>query len=153
MLRAFVVAGLVLAVGVAGFLGYSRFVSPGVSGPEPAVSTCDLLAAPCQWQTDDGTWRVGLARQEETGEGTVLALTVTAPEPPDRFIAVLRGQSMYMGEYPIPLVRETTNGYRARFTAPICTVSSDGMVWQLTLQDGQQPLENVPHTLVFRTRK
>ncbi|OZB13717.1 MAG: hypothetical protein B7X58_09005 [Marinobacter sp. 34-60-7] len=152
MLRAFVVAGLLLAVGVAGFLGYSEFLAPGGRGAEPAASTCDLLAAPCQWQTDEGTWQVALARQEESGQGTTFELTVTAPKPPDRFIAVLRGQSMYMGEYPVPLVRETTNGYRARFTAPVCSVSSDGMVWQLVLQDGQQALENVPHTLVFRTR-
>lgn len=153
MLRAFVVAGLLLAGGVAGYLGYSLWLAPGADNIAPAESTCDLLAAPCQWGTDEGTWRVALTRQEENGEGTTFELTVTAPEPPDRFVAVLRGQSMYMGEYPVPLVRETTNGYRARFTAPICTVSSNGMVWQLTLQDGQQPLENVPHTLVFRTQK
>ncbi|HET8849485.1 MAG TPA: hypothetical protein VFM78_06330 [Marinobacter sp.] len=142
-----------MITGVATYLAYP-LLKDNLNGDQVALTraTCDLLAAPCQWQTNDGTWRVELARQEESGQGTTYELTVTTPKPPDRFVAVLRGQSMYMGEYPVPLVRETSNGYRARFTAPVCTVSSDGMVWQLDLQDGQQPLENLPYTLVFRTR-
>jgi len=59
---------------------------------------------------------------------------------------------MYMGEYPVPLVREESLEYRARFTAPFCTTGSE-MIWRIDFQDGQDLIENVPSTLVFRAEK
>jgi len=76
-------------------------------------------------------------------------LTVVTPERPERFLAVLRGESMYMGEYPVPLGNRTGNEYSARFTAPFCTVDAT-MTWRIDLQQGQQPIGNIPVKLVFQ---
>ncbi|MFO8141265.1 MAG: hypothetical protein R6T87_05125 [Marinobacter sp.] len=114
--------------------------------------TCDLLKTPCEWTTADGDWRVTLVSTEPGTQGMEYRLSVAVPKAPDRFLAVLRGQSMYMGEYPVPLVRQEPLTYQARFTAPFCTTGTD-MIWRIDLQDGQEKLDNVPWTLVFTARK
>ena len=78
-------------------------------------------------------------------------LSIDASEAPDRLLAVLRGESMYMGEYPVPLTRGEDGVYTARFTAPVCTTGSD-MIWRIDLQDGQQALERPAVKMVFQAR-
>ena len=84
------------------------------------------------------------------GQSTEYQLTVNAPMSPGRFLAVLRGESMYMGEYPVPLRQDENGKYSAHFTAPLCTTGSE-MVWRVDLQKGQKPLaETAPLKLVFQ---
>lgn len=150
MLRTIVVVGFILGLISAAIFG-SRWQQFGDDQPvatnKPA---CNLLAGPCEWETNSGPWQVNLAVMDSQEQGTEYQLTVHAPVSPQRFLAVLRGESMYMGEYPIPLRRDEKGKYSAHFTAPLCTTGSE-MVWQVDLQTGQQPLaETAPLTLTFQ---
>lgn len=119
------------------------------TGSQPAAARCDLLkAGPCVWNTDAGRWSANLERVRDTSDGTAYRLEVSAPEAPDRFLAVLRGESMYMGEYPVALGQDADNLYTAQFNAPICSVDAS-MTWRIDLQEGQAPIEDVPVILVF----
>ncbi|WP_417566662.1 hypothetical protein [Marinobacter sp.] len=113
------------------------------------MAECDLLAGPCQWTTQAGQWEAVIDTVGEGEQGTEYQLTVITPEHPERFLAVLRGESMYMGEYPVPLGNRTGNGYSAIFTAPFCTVDTT-MTWRVDLQQGQEPIRDIPLKLVFQ---
>lgn len=134
---------------------------PGLAGhtvnPVPAGPRCDLLGEqPCRWANDAGRWSVSLEiveppeNQGDGGQGSEYRLLVDAPGQPSRFLAVLRGESMYMGEYPVPLRSEPGNRYSAHFTAPLC--STGAMTWRVDLQEGQDRIEGVPLQLVFESR-
>ncbi|MGC8118936.1 hypothetical protein [Marinobacter sp. VGCF2001] len=150
--------GMVRAIGVLGLVvgaivllalgpGWEESATPAGDRPE-----CKLLSEPCRWETGKGTWRAELTTLKAGDQGMEYRLTVQAPAPPERFLAVLRGQSMYMGEYPVPLSQKAPTLYQATFTAPFCTTGGD-MIWRIDLQDGQKVMENVPLTLVFRAEK
>lgn len=149
MIRAIVTGGLLIAA--VAILAFAPDYLNEASNEEKKPP-CDLLAGPCSWQTDQGQWQVKLTPGPEGDQGVEYQLQVTVPDAPDRFLAVLRGENMYMGEYPVPLVREESLEYRARFTAPFCTTGSE-MIWRIEFQDGQDLIENVPSTLVFRAEK
>ncbi|MCD1647216.1 hypothetical protein [Marinobacter adhaerens] len=157
MLRAIAVAGLILgliavAVFGPGMLGNDgKNQETGISDESAAAKArCDLLqAGPCRWSDSLGDWEVSLSEVGEGAQGTEYRLTVVTPERPERFLAVLRGESMYMGEYPVPLGNQAGNKYAARFTAPFCTVDAT-MTWRVDLQQGQQPIEGIPVKLVFQ---
>jgi hypothetical protein len=122
----------------------------GLSDERAAKARCDLLqAGPCRWSDSSGDWEVSLSEVGEGTQGTEYRLTVVTPEHPERFLAVLRGESMYMGEYPVPLGNQAGNEYAARFTAPFCTVDAT-MTWRIDLQQGQKPFEGIPVKLVFQ---
>jgi len=107
------------------------------------------MSGPCQWQNASGAWSVQLAVDEVGAQGTEYRMDITTDSAPERFLAVLRGESMYMGEYPVLLVKDSPGHYKARFTAPVCTTGSD-MIWRIDLQSGQTPLEQIPVKMVFR---
>ncbi|AMQ87404.1 hypothetical protein [Marinobacter sp. LQ44] len=149
MVRAIVIAGLVAGVIVFALFG-SRLLDTAADTTDHPE--CDLLAGECGWTTEQGEWQVRLQEAEEGAQGMEYVLQVSVPKAPDRFLAVLKGQSMYMGEYPVPLVREAPLEYQARFAAPFCTTGAD-MIWRIDFQDGQERMENVPWTLVFKAQK
>ncbi|WP_372965667.1 hypothetical protein [Marinobacter sp.] len=119
---------------------------------EASYPECDLLAGPCTWTTSEGEWTVSLEPGQDEPLGQLYHLEVSSPSAPDRFLAVLRGQSMYMGEYPIPLRPQASSVYAAEFTAPLCSTGTE-MVWRVDLQSGQKKLGSMPLTLVFRAQK
>lgn len=153
MLRGITVVGLILALTAAVVYGPRMLGDAGDGGKQgesgQPTAQCDLLAGPCQWTTTAGHWEAALETLGEGEQGTEYQLTVTTPERPARFLAVLRGESMYMGEYPVPLGNHTENEYSARFTAPFCTVDAT-MTWRVDLQQGQEPIGDVPLKLVFQ---
>lgn len=149
MVRSIVAVSLVIGAIALVTFGW-RFMETGTEVEDQPQ--CNLLEAPCEWTTGDGEWRVELIETGTGTQGMEYRLAVNVPKAPDRFLAVLRGQSMYMGEYPVPLVREEPLSYQARFTAPVCTTGAD-MIWRVELQDGQEKLKNVPWMLVFRAQK
>lgn len=149
MLRAIgVLGGVVVAIALWVF-GPQWFDNANQAESQPE---CDLLSGPCTWEADNGLWQVVLERMEAGDQGMEYQLGITVPKAPDRFLAVLKGQSMYMGEYPVPMERQEPLRYQATFTAPFCTTGAD-MVWRIDLQDGQKVIENVPWTLVFHAEK
>jgi len=148
MVRAIIWAGLLAAV-IAVLLIAPDAVQRFRSGDLPH---CDLLAGPCHWETESGRWLVALEAGEPDSQGTKYQLLLTAPEPAGRLIAVLSGENMYMGKYPIPLEQENEHHYKASFVAPFCT-TADSMVWRIDFQNGQADIGNVPWALVFNAKK
>ncbi len=153
MLRGIALLGLVLGLIAAVVFGPRMLGDAGdgvkQSGSSQAMAECDLLAGPCQWTTPAGQWEAALDTLGEGEQGIEYQLTVTTPERPERFLAVLRGESMYMGEYPVPLGNRTENQYSARFSAPFCTVDAT-MTWRVDLQQGQEAIGDIPLKLVFQ---
>ncbi|MBW0146264.1 hypothetical protein [Marinobacter arenosus] len=149
MIRAALTVGLILAlVATAVFVprllkdnGQAKWGGPTVP--------CDLLAESCSWSGRAGLWTVKLEVPAEARQSAQYTLTVVSPEPPEQFVAVLRGESMYMGEYPVPLRRQSDGSYIGRFSAPICSTGSE-MVWRVELQQGQEPLKGIPLKMVFQ---
>lgn len=152
MLRTIVFVGFLLGLISVVVVG-SRWLQNSSSTAQVSDQpVCDLLAGPCEWGTEAGHWQVSLQVTAYDGQGTQYQLIVHAPAAQERFLAVLRGESMYMGEYPVPLRQGENGQYSARFAAPLCTTGGE-MVWRIDLQKGQQPLsETVPLKLVFQAR-
>lgn len=152
MVRAIVIVGFIvglISVVIFGSL-WQKTTDSDAPGTEQPV--CDLLAGPCEWEMKSGLWQVELDVMGDEGKGAEYQLIVHAPTAPERFLAVLRGESMYMGEYPVPLRSEGDGSYSAHFTAPLCTTGSE-MVWRIDLQQGQNALsEPAPLKLVFQTQ-
>ncbi len=149
MFRVFGVSIVLIAV-----IGLAVFASQymGDSEEDVARPECDLLAGPCTWDTPEGQWSVSLIPQQGGAGKHLYTLNVKSPGAPDRFLAVLRGRTMYMGEYPVPLQRQSATHFVAEFEAPLCATGSE-MVWQIDLQSGQQKLESVPPILFFRAHR
>lgn len=151
MLRAILILGFVLGLAIIGVFSVRWLQPPDNEAVAIVLPACDLLGPPCEWETAAGLWSVSMQSIGDEGQGTEYRLTVSAPATPQRFIAVLRGESMYMGEYPVPLRRGDDGQYLAQFVAPLCTTGAE-MVWRVDLQSGQQPLsESVPLKLVFQS--
>jgi len=148
MFRAVLVAGLIV-IALAAVALAPRWMQS--KAPEANVPACDLLAGPCSWENREGHWQVTLETLGESGQGTEFLLTVRAPVAPERFVAVLRGESMYMGEYPVPLKAGADGAWSSRFVAPFCTTGSE-MQWRIDLQSGQTPVGDLPLKLTFWAR-
>lgn len=154
MLRAIVVVGFLLGLISLVVFGSGWLQTSDNDSAMKNQPVCDLLAGPCKWETATGHWQVDLRVMGDPEQGVEYQLTVHSPTPPARFLAVLRGESMYMGEYPVPLRKEEDGEYSAHFAAPLCTTGAE-MVWRVDLQEGQQPLsgsETVPLKLVFQAQ-
>ncbi len=147
MLRAVLVVGLLLTLLIAAVFGprLLRTVEPAAG--TGAKTECDLDARACSWSDLDGNWHVELKQLMDQDAG--YELTVTGVEAPDRLLAVLQGDSMYMGEYPVPFRRQGDGRYVARFSAPLCSTGSD-MRWRLNLQRGQASIDTAPFHMVFQ---
>ncbi|WP_417514448.1 hypothetical protein [Marinobacter sp.] len=152
MLRAIVVVGFIVGLISVIVFGPSWLQTTDNKTTDTDQPACDLHAGPCGWETKSGRWQVELETMGDKGQGTEYRLRVNAPTTPDRFLAVLRGESMYMGEYPVPLRIEKEGIYSAHFTAPLCTTGSE-MVWRIDLQAGQNALsEPAPMKLTFQAQ-
>lgn len=148
-LRALAVITLIIGLLALAVLGPRWLMSGGTGENSGDLEACQVLEQVCSWENEGRKWSVALARTEAGADGDTLELVVTADNAPERLLAVLRGESMYLGEYPVAL-KATGNGtWRATFTAPFCTVEPD-MTWRIDLQSGQERLEGVPFRLLFR---
>lgn len=149
MLRAFLVVGLILLLLIAAVFG-PRLIQPRDSeaGTAP-IEECDLDAEACSWSGTDDEWRVSLRGSSDASQNREYEVEVTTTEEVGGLLVVLRGASMYMGEYPVPLQQQDDGVYLARFTAPLCTTGSD-MRWRLDLQEGQSPVGAAPFHMLFQ---
>lgn len=147
MLRAYLAIGLVIAV-----IGITIFNSgdkPWIGGGEASANArCDVLEETCTWSTREGQWSAQLSAGESTEQGVEYHFQLTSPVEPERYLAVLRGQSMYMGEYPVPLKSDAEGEYSATFTAPFCATGTD-MIWRIDLQSGERKLDVNDRAMVF----
>lgn len=152
MLRAVLIAGFILVLLGAAMFGSGLSETLFTTGDKSVQKEeCNLLAGPCEWFDDSSHWRVQLSPPAESGEDREYVLTVITEATPDRFLAVLRGESMYMGEYPVPLKKSGSDNqtYQARFVAPVCS-TGNSMVWRVDLQQGQNTIDQIPVNMVFQ---
>lgn len=128
---------LLLALVAATVLGPRRLM------PDQALTeteeSCDPLTRSCDWSDSDGDWKVSLQRQHSEGTARQLRLEVKATAAVSGLTAILRGETMYLGEYPVPLTPGDTAGvWQANFTVPVCTLD-DRMLWRIDLYHGPTP--------------
>jgi hypothetical protein len=142
--------GLIVGLIAVAVLALSWFDRSNGGKTGQQTSICNLLQSDCDWQQQGQNWRVSLS-DITTNNDTEnnYRLDIVAPGAPQPLLVVLRGESMYMGEYPVPLVRDG-NDYHAEFSAPFCT-TGDAMIWRVDLQKGMTPLaDQPPFRLVFQ---
>ncbi|GGY67469.1 hypothetical protein [Marinobacter zhanjiangensis] len=141
-----VVAVLVVLVAVA-VPGYRWMTTgQGSQGEDlAATAVCYPLRETCRWQTPAGEASVSMAALE----GDELQMDLTLSGVSDPVIAILTGESMYMGEYPLRMEKtDDQDHFRARFVPPFCSTGDD-MVWRVNLRVGTEALP-LPVRLVFR---
>lgn len=148
------IAAVVIIVALAGLavFGPKWLMSVG-NGDAPSTQLCDLEKGPCQWKMNGTAWVAELERGDVGDQGREYRLRIHTGSAPDRFLAVLRGESMYLGEYPVPLSLEGEKSgipvWEAHFTAPFCTTEPE-MTWRIDLQQGNQPMSELPVRMVFQ---
>jgi len=152
LLRALAVV-LVIIGGVAAAVFGPKWLR-SVTDPEPeSREACELDRGPCQWKMNGVTWVAELERGEIGNQGREYRLRLHTGAGTDRLVAVLRGESMYLGEYPVPLSETGSDGgiaiWQARFTAPFCTVDPD-MTWRIDLQQGSRSMDQLPVKMMFQ---
>lgn len=122
---------------------------PGVDTAGPVVR-CNLLTeGGCSWDTGLGRYTATLEQVAREAEGVSHRLHLEGPDTDAQVLAILTGESMYMGEYPVPLNRQGPGQWQATFVAPFCTEEGD-MVWKVSLHAGQQALHDNSLRLLFR---
>ncbi len=113
---------------------------------------CNLNSGPCQWKMDGKPWVAELEQGKAGEQGQEYLLRLHTSYDPDRFLAVLKGESMYLGEYPVPLNRTETDAgihiWQATFVAPFCTTDPE-MLWRIDFQQSNGALDPLPVKLVF----
>jgi len=142
------------------------FTTLGVFGPgwlmsdgggqvgEPAIA-CDVLEDNCLWRIDGKHWEAQLSKVGHEAGNTEYRLSVATEENHPRMLAVLRGESMYLGEYPVPMTRSggaDADGkylWDTRFTAPFCSTDPE-MTWSIDLQTSIDVKIEKPVKMIFR---
>ncbi|MFN2361358.1 MAG: hypothetical protein ABR522_09845 [Marinobacter sp.] len=139
MLKALVAVMAIAGVVALGIFGPGWLMSDVDSGSDQGAMECDLLNDTCRWEQQGTQWSAQLTKGEVHAEGTEYRLKVTTDMDTPGLLAVLRGESMYLGEYPVPLTHtgKAQDGkgevWQARFTAPFCTTDPE-MTWRIDLQ-------------------
>lgn len=150
-LRALLVLLLLLTLLAGAVLGPRWLSTTPAEMPAGSQPDCNPLAQTCRWSGSGKPWQLWLESLADEGPGERLALAVEAPDSVTELTVILRGESMYLGEYPVRLAKEPESGHwQARFTVPLCTLAVT-MEWRLDLYQGMQlqdpPLQ--PLRLVF----
>ncbi|MEP1215752.1 MAG: hypothetical protein ABJM11_14465 [Marinobacter sp.] len=155
MLRALVALIAIAGVVALGLFGPRWLMLDAESRSAQSVEKCDVLYDTCRWTQQGSHWDAHLVKDGVQAEGTEYRLSVKTNMNPERLLAVLRGESMYMGEYPVPMTRAgvAADGsgelWEARFTAPYCTTDRE-MTWRIDLQTGMDTKLDMPVTLIFK---
>lgn len=155
MLRALVAVIAIVGVVALGVFGPRWLMSDANNESDQGALTCDLLKDTCKWTQQGSLWDAHLMKDGVKADGTQYRLTVKTNLHPPRLLAVLRGESMYLGEYPVPMSRvgavQDGNGelWEARFTAPFCT-TDPLMTWRIDLQPGIEKTAEMPVKLTFQ---
>lgn len=159
MLRALVAVIAVSGVVALGVFGPGWLMLNADSQSDQGSVVCDLLNDTCQWTQQGTHWDAHLVKDGVQAEGTEYRLTVKTDRDLPRLLAVLRGESMYLGEYPVPMTRAgmaedgaqegDSNVWQARFTAPFCTTDPT-MTWRIDLQPGMEMEPDMPVKLTFQ---
>ncbi|MDF0750210.1 hypothetical protein NLU14_08195 [Marinobacter sp. 71-i] len=154
MLRALVAVLAIIGVIALGIFGPRWLMSEDRAPADQGEVLCDLLNDTCSWEQQGRNWQAQLKKEGVQGQGTEYHLTIKTDSSQPRLLAVLRGESMYLGEYPVPMARaglapdDGGQLWEARFTAPFCTTDPK-MTWRVDLQAGMDQETAMPVKLTF----
>lgn len=86
--------------------------------PAAVTDGCWLDATPCRHGEGGDLWTVQMEPDEDLGD-EFQVLTVAPPESfaGDSLLSVWKGSDMYMGELPVPLVKNAHGQWQATFPA------------------------------------
>ena len=147
-------------IAIAGLMALSVFgprllmLNPGQQSSEGVVE-CNVLKDKCQWSQQGNHWDAQLTKIGGESGDTEYQLSVKTDASQPRLLALLRGESMYMGEYPVSMTRAEvaedgdTYLWEARFAPPFCMMDPD-MTWRIDLQTGIGEEVDRPMKLIFR---
>ena len=129
-------------------------LDPGKQSGEGVVE-CNVLKDQCQWTQQGNHWDAQLMKMDGESGDTEYHLSVKTDASQQRLLALLRGESMYMGEYPVSMTRAEvaedgdTYLWEARFAPPFCMMDPD-MTWRIDLQTGIGEKPESPMKLIFK---
>ncbi len=155
MLKALVALIAISGVVALGVFGPRWLMSDNDSQSAPGMDDCNVLNDTCRWTQQGNLWDARLVEDGVRGDGTEYLLSVKTNMKSQRLLAVLRGESMYLGEYPVPMARAglaedgSSQLWEARFTAPFCTTEPD-MTWRIDLQPDMESEADMPLKLTFK---
>lgn len=155
MLKALVAVLAISAVVALGVFGPRWLMLDADSRSDQGIVGCDVLNDTCRWTQQGNHWDAHLVKDGAQEDGTEYRLSIKTNMNPPRLLAVLRGESMYLGEYPVPMTRagvaQDGSGqlWEARFTAPFCTTDPE-MTWRIDLQTGMEAELDMPVKLTFK---
>lgn len=153
-MRALVAVLAIAGVVTLGIFGPRWLMSEDAGGADQGTVDCNLLHKTCHWAQEGQSWQARLQKSGVQAQGTEYHLTVKTDRNQPRMLAVLRGESMYLGEYPVPMTKAgmSPDGkgqiWEARFTAPFCTTDPN-MTWRIDLQAGMDHAFAMPVKLTF----
>lgn len=157
MFKALVAVIAILGVVVLGIFGPRWLMLDNDRQDDQSVDVCDVLSDTCRWTQQGNHWDAHLEKNGVQAEGVEYRLTVKTNMNLPRLLVVLRGESMYLGEYPVPMSRAgvAPDGsgqlWEARFTAPFCTTEPE-MIWRIDLQTGADTEADMPVKLTFKAQ-
>lgn len=155
MLRALVALIAISCVVALGVFGPRWLMVDADGRSSQSLERCDVLYDTCRWTQQGSHWDAHLIQDVSREQSGEYRLSVKTNKELQGLLAVLRGDSMYMGEYPVPMTRAgvAADGsgelWEARFTAPYCTTEPE-MTWRIDLQTGMDRKLDMPVTLTFR---
>lgn len=160
MLRALLAVIAIAGVMALGVFGPRWLMLDADNRSDQGVVVCDVLHDTCRWTQQGNHWDAHLVKDGVQGEGTQgegneYRLSIKTNMNPPRLLAVLRGESMYLGEYPVPMARVgvapdgSGHIWEARFTAPFCTTDLE-MTWRIDLQTSMDAQPDMPVKLTFK---
>ncbi|SDW66139.1 hypothetical protein [Marinobacter mobilis] len=122
-------------------------------GAESGQPSCNLMEGTCAWEADGTPWQASLTRQSDEESGERFHLTVNTSAEIERMHGILRGESMYLGEYPVLMNQnQAAGGWQGTFTPPVCTVQ-DVMVWRIDLEIPGNTQFRQPQRLLFEAHR
>lgn len=132
-----VIMGVVIIALVAVIVVAPRYLQEANDAPDTGgLPACRPLVETCEALLPEGAARVTLELTGEGASGPELSLHLHYQGLAGAVMVILKGDTMYMGEYPLPLRRGEAPGvYEASFTPPFCTTDPD-MTWRAEIMAG-----------------
>ena len=155
MLKIILTATALIVFTALSFLGPSWLMSDADDQVGETVIVCNVLKDNCQWSIDGKQWEAELSKVGREAGNTEYRFSVATEETYPRMLAVLRGDSMYLGEYPVPMTRSGSANadgkqvWNTRFTAPFCTTDPE-MTWRIDLQASIDARIDKPLKMIFK---
>lgn len=152
MVRILIMVGVIIAL-IAVIVVAPRYLQEADNAPDiGSLPGCRPLAEACEAELPGGAASVDMEWIGEGASGPELRLRLRYEGDPEghagSVMVILKGDAMYMGEYPLPLRRGDQPGvFETTFTPPFCTTDPD-MTWRAEVMAGGRSM-GLPFRVLF----